>query len=52
MSHPPPIENDSLKEALMGQALDEYSERLARGEQPAVEEYARRYPQLAAARYA
>jgi serine/threonine protein kinase/Flp pilus assembly protein TadD len=48
MSHPPLTENDAL-EALMGQVLDEYNERLARGEQPAVEEYARRYPQLAAA---
>jgi serine/threonine protein kinase/Flp pilus assembly protein TadD len=36
-------------EALMGELVDEFVERLARGEQPEVEEYARRHPQLAAA---
>src|SRR5262249_43611658 len=35
-------------EALMGEVLDEYAERLARGERPSVEEYAGRYPELAA----
>jgi eukaryotic-like serine/threonine-protein kinase len=32
----------------MGQIVDEFLERLGSGEQPDVEEYARRYPQLAA----
>jgi serine/threonine protein kinase len=31
----------------MGEALDDYAERLSRGERPSAEEYARRYPQLA-----
>jgi hypothetical protein len=34
-------------EALISQAPDEYLQRLARGEQPQVEEYANRYPQIA-----
>jgi tetratricopeptide (TPR) repeat protein len=41
--------NDSeARAALLGQVLDDYAERLGRGEQPCVEEYARRYPQFAA----
>lgn len=34
-------------ESLMGQVVDEFLERMARGEQPEVEEYARRHPALA-----
>jgi tetratricopeptide (TPR) repeat protein/serine/threonine protein kinase len=34
-------------ESLVGQIADEFTERLNRGEQPAVEEYAQRYPQIA-----
>jgi serine/threonine protein kinase/Flp pilus assembly protein TadD len=40
--------HDVSAEALMGQIVDEFLERLGRGEQPEVEEYARLYPQLAA----
>ena len=36
-------------EALRGEVVDEYLERLGRGERPDVEEYARRHPPLAAA---
>jgi serine/threonine protein kinase len=39
--------NSDGREVLMGQILDDYAERLGRGEQPSVEDYARRYPQLA-----
>jgi DNA-directed RNA polymerase specialized sigma24 family protein len=42
----PSVETNSV-EALISQAADEYLQRLARGEQPQVEEYARRYPQIA-----
>jgi len=38
---------DASAEALMGQILDEFLERQDRGERPELEEYARRYPQLA-----
>jgi len=38
---------DASAEALMGQIVDEVLERRGRGEQPELEEYARRYPQLA-----
>jgi WD40 repeat protein/serine/threonine protein kinase len=38
---------DATAEALMGQIIDEFLERQARGERPDVEEYARRYPHLA-----
>jgi tetratricopeptide (TPR) repeat protein len=34
-------------ESLVGQVADEFTERLNRGEQPAVEEYALRYPEIA-----
>jgi WD40 repeat protein/serine/threonine protein kinase len=46
MNEPVSVE-DPVAEALMGQAIDEFLERQARGERPEVEEYARRYPQLA-----
>ncbi len=36
-----------LEESLVGQVADEFTERLNCGEQPAVEEYAQRYPQIA-----
>jgi WD40 repeat protein/serine/threonine protein kinase len=39
--------NDLPVESLVGQVADEFTERLNRGEQPAVEEYAQRYPQIA-----
>jgi serine/threonine protein kinase len=47
MSLPSLTDHEEL-EALMGQVLDEYAERLARGKQPDPDDYARRYPQLAA----
>jgi serine/threonine protein kinase/WD40 repeat protein len=34
-------------ESLVGQVADDFTERLRRGEQPVVEEYAQRYPQIA-----
>src|SRR5207247_4702410 len=34
-------------EALMGHIVDDFLERLGRGERPEVEEYARQHPQLA-----
>src|SRR5438445_25401 len=34
-------------EGLLGQIADEFTERLNRGEQPDVEDYARRHPELA-----
>jgi serine/threonine protein kinase len=37
---------DSL-EALVGQVADEFTERLKAGEQPDIEQYAQRYPQIA-----
>jgi serine/threonine protein kinase/Flp pilus assembly protein TadD len=39
---------DASAEALMGEVMDEFLERQGRGEQPDIEEYAVRYPQLAA----
>jgi len=38
---------DPSAESLLGQAADEFSERLSRGEAPDIEEYAGRYPQVA-----
>jgi serine/threonine protein kinase/uncharacterized protein HemY len=35
-------------ESLLGQAADDFTQRLNRGEQPDIEEYASRYPQIAA----
>jgi WD40 repeat protein/serine/threonine protein kinase len=46
--NPHPTTSDQDREALLGHVLSEYAERLRRGEQPAVEEYSRRYPQLEA----
>ena len=43
-----PQTHDAAAEALMGELVDEFLTRLGRGERPDVEEYARRYPQLAA----
>jgi eukaryotic-like serine/threonine-protein kinase len=40
--------HDSSAEALLGEILDDFLERLDRGERPEVTAYARRYPQLAA----
>jgi hypothetical protein len=34
-------------EALVGQVADEFADRLARGEQPSIEEYSARHPQTA-----
>jgi serine/threonine protein kinase/Flp pilus assembly protein TadD len=39
---------DASAEVLMGEIVDEFLERLGRGERPDVEEYARRYTRLAA----
>ena len=43
-----PTHRDESAESLLGQVADEFTERLSRGEQPDVEDYARRYPQIAA----
>jgi serine/threonine protein kinase/Flp pilus assembly protein TadD len=40
--------SDASAEAVMGALVDEFLERLGRGERPEVEEYARRHPRLAA----
>jgi tetratricopeptide (TPR) repeat protein len=39
--------DDSALESLLAQIADEFAERHKRGEQPSVEDYARRYPHLA-----
>ena len=39
---------DVSVESLMAQVADEYLERLERGERPDIEEYSRRYPDIAA----
>ncbi len=41
------LESQSM-EALLGQVADEFTDRLNRGERPDIEDYARRYPELAA----
>src|SRR5262249_20829702 len=46
MNGPPAL--DASPESRMGRVVDEFLDRLARGEQPAVEEYVGRYPELAA----
>jgi serine/threonine protein kinase/Tfp pilus assembly protein PilF len=46
MSERPAVEDPSV-EVLLGQIADEFTQRLNQGEQPQVEEYAQRYPQLA-----
>jgi tetratricopeptide (TPR) repeat protein len=38
---------DTSAEALLGQVADDFLDRLHRGEQPEVEDYARRYPEMA-----
>jgi serine/threonine protein kinase/Tfp pilus assembly protein PilF len=38
---------DSATDELMGQIVDDYVERLGRGESPDIEDYARRHPELA-----
>lgn len=43
-----PAGDDLSVDSLLGRAADEFTRRLARGEQPDVEEYAERYPQIAA----
>jgi serine/threonine protein kinase/WD40 repeat protein len=43
---PNAVTHGSLEE-LVGQVADDYMQRVERGEQPDLEEYARRYPQLA-----
>src|SRR5206468_719222 len=42
-----PPSGDVALEALLGQIADEFTERLHRGEQPDIEDYARRYPEIA-----
>src|SRR5262249_30702119 len=39
--------NDEALESLFGQIADEFTDRLNRGESPEVEEYVRRYPDIA-----
>ncbi|HOW18275.1 MAG TPA: serine/threonine-protein kinase, partial [Phycisphaerae bacterium] len=43
-----PADKDLSIESLLGQAADEFTRRCASGEQPDIEEYAARYPQIAA----
>jgi serine/threonine-protein kinase len=45
---PEPASDTSSVESLVARVADEFLERLRRGEQPDVEEYARRHPALAA----
>jgi eukaryotic-like serine/threonine-protein kinase len=42
-----PVKENMSVDALVGQVADEFTERLNRGEQPDVEAYAQRYPQIA-----
>ena len=46
MTHIPAADNQSL-ESLVAQLADEFGNRLERGEQPAIDEYAQRHPQHA-----
>jgi len=46
MNNAPDLQNASV-ESLMPQVADEFIERLNRGGQPDIEDYARRYPQIA-----
>jgi hypothetical protein len=41
------VADSQALESLMVQVADEFIDRLNRGEQPDVEEYARRYPEIA-----
>jgi len=43
-----PADKDMSIESLLGQVADEFTRRCASGEQPDIEEYASRYPQIAA----
>jgi serine/threonine protein kinase len=45
MKNPSTSDNDAL-DAQLAQAVDEFHERVRRGERPAVEEFAQRYPHL------
>jgi hypothetical protein len=47
MSDASAVQSSSMEE-LVGRVTDEFLERLGRGEQPQVEDYARRYPEAAA----
>jgi eukaryotic-like serine/threonine-protein kinase len=42
-----PVLDSAAVEGLVGRVADEFTERLNRGERPEVEEYARRYPEVA-----
>jgi hypothetical protein len=44
----PSAREEGAQEALLGQIADDFLDRLQRGEQPDVEDYARRHPELAA----
>jgi serine/threonine protein kinase/Tfp pilus assembly protein PilF len=46
MSQPLELGNGSM-EALLGRVADEFTDRVNRGERPDVEDYARRYPEMA-----
>ena len=48
MNQKPPIE-DSAFQSLLANVVDEFTERLNHGERPRMEEYLRRYPQMAGA---
>jgi serine/threonine protein kinase/tetratricopeptide (TPR) repeat protein len=41
------VQEDLSVESLLGQIVDEFLERLNQGEQPDIDEYAQRYPQIA-----
>lgn len=43
-----PALDEQAQETLLGQIADEFTERLNRGEQPGVEEYVERHPEMAA----
>ena len=45
----PALANDPSVESLAAEVADEFTERLARGERPEVEEYVRRHPKMASA---
>jgi WD40 repeat protein/serine/threonine protein kinase len=45
---PAPASQDLAVESLMTQVADEFIERLHQGEQPQIEDYAQRYPEIAA----
>ncbi|HZU35654.1 MAG TPA: hypothetical protein VFA18_07095, partial [Gemmataceae bacterium] len=41
------VDMDQSAEVLLGQVADEFTERLKRGEHPAIEDYAERHPEIA-----